>query len=289
MKLSVITVTWNSASHIAEQIRSVLKAGMNSDYEHIIVDNASSDQTVAIIKSQFPTIRLIENDRNRGFAAANNQAVELATGDVILFLNPDMTVEEKALEELITWSTAHATVGIIGGALYSPQGELSPQALPRRLPRPLDQLAIILKIAHVFPRLLDMYHYHGRDWSKEQRVDSVRGSFLAVKRDLIQKLGRAFDERYFIWFEEVDLCRAALTYGYEVWYVPTIKAVDWFGQSFRQRPSIWRQRQFTQSMLSYFKKWEPWYVWVWIALARPFGIMMVALEQVFVRITKRKT
>ena len=108
----------------------------------------------------------------------------------------------------------------------------------------------------------------------EQEVDSVRGSFMLVRRELIEKLGWGFDPRYFFWFEDVDLCREAKRLGFKVVYTPIISCVDYFGQSFKQRTSIWKQKVFSRSMLTYFQKWEPWYKWIWIAVFRPVGIFL---------------
>src|SRR3989338_10091965 len=98
MDLTVITVTWNSAGYIADQIRSVILAAAGITYEHLIVDNDSTDQTVSTIEREFSRLRLIKNTANRGFAAANNQAVAEVRGEFVLFLNPDMRSEEHTSE-----------------------------------------------------------------------------------------------------------------------------------------------------------------------------------------------
>ena len=115
----------------------------------------------------------------------------------------------------------------------------------------------------------------------EQEVDSVRGSFMLVRRELIDKLGWGFDPRYFFWFEDVDLCREAKRLGFKVVYTPIVSCVDYFGQSFKQRTSIWKQKIFSRSMLTYFQKWEPWWKWIWIAIFRPVGIFFAWLVEVF--------
>jgi len=90
----------------------------------------------------------------------------------------------------------------------------------------------------------------------------------------VEKLGWGFDPRYFIWYEDVDTCREVKKLGYKVMYTPIISCVDYVGQSFKKRTTLWKQKEFTRSMLTYFKKWEPAYKWVWIALVRPVGIGM---------------
>ena len=110
--------------------------------------------------------------------------------------------------------------------------------------------------------------------TKLQDVDSVRGSFMLMRKSMIKQLGWAFDPRYYIWYEDVDICREAKRLGYKVVYNPVISCIDYVGQSFKKRDTLWKQKQFTASMLTYYKKWEPIYVWMWIALLRPVGIFL---------------
>lgn len=268
MPLSLITVTWNSKEKISRQIQSVEKSAVGLDYEEIIVDNASPDSTADFIKQNFPQVKLIANQQNLGFAAANNQGLQEAKGDFILFLNPDMQLEEGSLSKILTWLKNQPKVGLVGCRLVNEKGEDNQEAGPRRFPTVLNQLAIIFKIHKIFPRLLNNYLMKGFDFNQEQEVDSVRGSFMLVRREVLQKLGWGFDPRYFIWFEDVDLCREVWRLGYKVVYTPIISCVDLIGQSFKQRDSFWKQKNFTKSMLVYFQKWEPWYKWMWVALAR---------------------
>lgn len=273
MDLSVITVTWNSAKLIGEQIRSV-KAGCTSlSCEEIVVDNGSKDGTVSLIRSEFPEVLVLENTQN-GFATANNMALKQAKGEWLLFLNPDMRVEPGSLDRIVSWMKDHPEVAIVSPKLVDEHGNLNKDATPRRFPRLWEQVALLLKLPHVFPHLLDGYYMTDFDSDREQVVDSVRGSFMLMRRDFVEKLGWAFDPRYFIWYEDVDICREALRQGLKVMYTPSITCVDYVGQSFKQRDTVWKQKNFTKSMLTYWQKWEPWYKWMWIALLRPLAIGM---------------
>lgn len=280
MDLSVITVTWNSEDLIAEQIRSVKKGTKDITFEHIIIDNASTDGTVEQIQGAFSEVMVIANEENNGFSAANNQGVKEAEGDFLLFLNPDMRVEPGTLDIVVDWMKKHHNVGIMSPRLVDEHGSLHLDATPRRFPRLWEQLALLLKVPHVFPRILDGYHMRGFSDTKLQNVDSVRGSFMLMRKSMIQQLGWAFDPRYYIWYEDVDICREAHRLGYKVVYNPMISCVDYVGQSFKKRDTLWKQKQFTLSMLTYYKKWEPWYVWLWIALLRPVAILFAWLNEV---------
>lgn len=274
MDLSVITVTWNSAQLIAEQIKSVASGCAKISYEEIIVDNGSTDGTVELIGQGYPTVKLVADGKNKGFSAGNNIGAKLATGRYFLFLNPDMRVSQGSLDIIYDWMEKHPTVGLASCKLLDENGHLNANAQPRRWPGLIDQLAVILKLPHIFPAILSRYLWPDFKADHEQEVDSVRGAFMIMRREVYQKLGWAFDPRYYIWFEDVDICREVKRLGFKVFHTPVITCVDFIGQSFKQRTSLWKQKEFTKSMLTYFKKWEPWYVWVWIAIFRPVGIAL---------------
>ena len=272
MDLSVITVTWNSKDRIGEQIRSV-KAGCASiSCEEIAIDNGSTDGTVDYIKGTFPEVQAIENIENKGFGAANMQGVDIAAGRYLLFLNPDMRVEPSSLDRIVAWMNDHPDTGIASVKLTDADGALNWDAAPRRFPKLWEQLVLIIKLPHIFPAMLSRYEMRDFDADKEQEVDSVRGSFMLMRRDIVEKLGWAWDPRYFFWYEDVDICREAKRLGYKVMYTPVITCVDYVGQSFKKRTTLWRQKQFTKSMLIYWQKWGPWYAWLLIWLLRPVGI-----------------
>lgn len=277
MDLSVITVTWNSAEKIGKQIASVFEGYKKKSCEEIIVDNNSSDKTAEVVK-EFKNVRLIENKENLGFAGANNQGLKLATGKYILFLNPDMQVEKGSLDKIVLWMEEKKDVGLASVKLVNENGEVNLEAGPRRFPKVFEQVLLILKINHIFPNVLNDYLMKGFDFEKEQEVDSVRGSFMIVRREILEKLGCGFDPRYFIWFEDVDLCREVWKLNYKVMYTPIISCVDYVGHSFKKQESLWKQKNFTKSMLIYFQKWELMYKWMWIWLARPIGILIVKLR-----------
>src|SRR3989338_11530760 len=194
MDLSVITVTWNSKDLIGTQIESVKAGCKNISYEEIIIDNASSDETFVFIQKNYPFVTVIANSENKGFSAANNQGVAIAKGDYLLFLNPDMRVEPESLDSIVAWMKQHPDVGIVSPKLVDEHGNLNEDATPRRLPRLWEQVALLLKIPHVFPHIMDAYMMKGFDADKEQEVDSVRGSFMLVRRDFVNTLKTAWDE-----------------------------------------------------------------------------------------------
>lgn len=274
MDLSIITVTWNSKKLIEEQIESVKKGCNSIAFEEIIVDNASNDKTAELVETKFPYVKLVKNIENKGFSFANNQGALIAQGDYFLLLNPDMRVQDGSLDKIVEWMRSHSDVGLASCKLVDENGNLNEEAQPRRFPGFLDQSALLLKIPHFFPAVLNRYLFKDFDVNKEQEVDSVRGSFMIMRREVYEKLGWVFDPRYFIWFDDVDICREVKKLGYKVIHTPVISCVDYVGQSFKQRTTLWKQKQFTKSMLQYFKKWEPWYKWMPLVALRPVGIFL---------------
>lgn len=280
MDISIITVNTNDGAFILQQIKSVQEGVRDLSFEQIVSDNGSTDGSVAAIKEQFPHVKIVENGKNVGFGAANNRAYELSQGRYILFLNPDMVVFPGMLSQWVDWMDIYPYVAISGCKLVDKQGRVNQDALPRRFPRLLEQLSILLKLNHLFPRLLQGYLMQDMDTEKEQKVDSVRGSCMMVRRTFIEELGLPFDPRYFIWFEDVDLCKEASKRGYCVMYVPGVSCMDHVGKTFQRQAVFIKQCWFTKSMLQYFKKWTPWYTWMWIAFLRPGVIFGAWLYEV---------
>lgn len=257
MDLSIITVTRNSKDRISDQLRSAALACEGLAFEQIIADNGSTDGAVELLRKEFPRVQLIPNIANRGFGKANNQAAELAAGEFFLFLNPDMRLLGAGdLKKLVDWVRAHSDAGIASVKLVNPDSSFNREAAPRRFPKLWEMLAIFFKLPHFFPHLLNRYLMSDFDTEREQEVESVRGAFLLARRELVRQLGRPFDPRYFIWFEDVDLCREARQRGWKVVYIPIISCVDYVGQSFKKMP-LWRkQAHFFASMAKYFWKWS---------------------------------
>jgi GT2 family glycosyltransferase len=255
MDASILTVTWNSEKYIQKQIESVKSGAADLEIEQLIADNNSSDGTVSIIKNQFPNLYLKEISYNSGFAFANNYLFEKSTGEYIILINPDIEVLPGAIKKIVNFAKDHPKAGVVGGLLMDENGLVKKDATPRRFPKLIDQLVILFKLHHLFPGLLGNYLRADFDPTKEQQVDSIQGAFMLINRELCRKLGYLLDERYYIWFEDVDLCREAKKNDYEVWFCPVPVAKDFGGRSFIKQPILWRQINFFKSMFKYFHKW----------------------------------
>jgi len=253
MKLSIIIVSWNVQEKLKQNLEAIYKSKVDFDFEVFVVDNNSRDISVDMLKQDFPQVNLIENKNNLGFAKANNQAIKLAKGQYILLLNPDMLVSVDTFQNMINWYLLNDNASVAGCHLIDNNGETL--AHVRRFPTAWDQLMIVLKIPHIFPSILDGYLRKDFDYSKDARVDSVRGGFFMINCKNFNELP-LLDERYFLWFEEVDFCKAVKQRGGEVWYTSAAKCTDLVGQSFGQVNIFTTQKYCRDSMLKYFSKWH---------------------------------
>jgi GT2 family glycosyltransferase len=277
MDISVVTVTWNSAGHITRQLSSVRRAFGNRPYQHIVIDNNSTDSTTQNIVRDFPEVTLIKNTTNIGFAAANNQAKFVATGKYLLFVNPDMEVTQESIQAMERFLDNNDRTVIVGCRLKNEHGEDRLALGPTRFPTFTQLLVLIFKLPVFFPKLLRRWSYVLAAENLPFQVDAVRGSCLMMRASFAEQLGFAFDPRYFIWFEDVDICREAKRLGRTVYFLPGVSSVDFMGQSFKQVHHVQRQRQFLKSAIIYFKKWHPAYQAVVLQILSPLSILVVWL------------
>ncbi|MDA3840517.1 MAG: glycosyltransferase family 2 protein [Patescibacteria group bacterium] len=271
MDLSIVIVSWKIRDLLQKNLEAIFKSAGGISFEVFVVDNKSSDGTFEMVGSEFPQVNLILNNYNAGFAKANNQAIEMAQGKYVLLLNPDMQVFPDTFQKMFEFMERRTDVGVASCRLIDAQGKNIPHV--RKFPTLLDQLAIVLKIPHVYPEVLDKYLMKDFDYNKESEVDSVRGSFFMIRKEVIDAIGK-LDERYFIWFEEVDYCKRVINAGMKVVYNPGAKCVDYVGKSFSQVKRGRTQEYFRNSMLEYFSKWGNWFEFVVLYLAWPIGKLL---------------
>jgi hypothetical protein len=272
-KISIITVSWNVRELLRANLNRLLSLPDQATREIIVVDNDSSDGSAEMVRREFPTVRLIRNDWNAGFGKSNNQGLENARGDIVVLLNPDMLVDHGALDRVYSELMADKEIGVLGIRLIGEDGH--PISNVRRFPDFKSQLALLLKLNRLWPKVMDSYMANDFDYNRSADVDQVRGAFFAFRRDLLETVGK-FDERFFIWFEEVDFCRRVHACGLKVRYLADATAHDFVGRSFAQTGRLTKQRYFTKSMGQYFAKWHPAWQTLVIKGCRPIALVMVA-------------
>ena len=229
MDLSVIVVSWNTRELLRSCLRSVYDTANGLQFEVVVVDNGSSDGSCGMVVAEFPQAILIRNEANRGFAAANNQAILESTGRYVLLLNPDTAVRPGALSTLVRFLDEHPDAGAAGSLLLDPDGGMQPSCSP--MPTLSRELWRLLHLDVVWPYA----SYTMRTWSRQipREVDVVQGACLMLRREALAQAGY-LDEDYFIYTEEVDLCHRVQEHGWKVYWVPTAEVVHYGGRSTRQ-------------------------------------------------------
>jgi hypothetical protein len=285
-QISIIIVNWKVSDLVGALLYSIAKETKGITYEIFVVDNDSDDdirEVVVGFLEGHPGVKthFIGNDRNLGFAAANNLAISQASGRYVVLLNPDTELKDDALSKMVAWMDAHPDVGLAGPKLLNADGTLQPSV--RALPRLLDQTLILLK-AHRYARNLPplkRYFEDAFDYGKTQDVEQLMGAALFVRKDVFTKIG-LLDEAFFIWFEEVDFCRRAQTAGFRVVYVSDIAIVHHGGESFSKSFTMTKQKYFNDSMMAYFRKHHRARAWA-LAVPLAVGLGLAAVVSIFRR------
>ncbi|MFA6321999.1 MAG: glycosyltransferase family 2 protein [Candidatus Buchananbacteria bacterium] len=252
-EISIIIASWNVKNLLRHCLNSIYVNSAGIELEIFVVDNASTDQSVEMVRSEFPEVKVIANQQNLGFGRANNLALTQAQGKNILFLNPDTLIKKNCLANILTFLNHNPQAGIVGCQHLNPDLSLQPSV--RRFPSFWPIFLIISKIAKIFPNLNTLNNYLARDfdYNLTQLVEQVAGSFMMIRHEVIDEIG-GFDESFYLWFEEVDLCRRAVNAGWQVWYFAESQIIHYGGQSFSQQLTLKKQRIFLQSAWRYFKK-----------------------------------
>ncbi len=253
MDISVIIVSWKVPKELRRCLDSLLVFSSNLKLEIIVIDNNSGADTLAMIEEEFPTVKLIANGHNLGFAKAVNQGLKKALGKYILILNPDSEVLPGTLSEMHNFLEYNYGVALVGPKIIYPDGSLQPSV--RTFPTLGSQVAVLLKLSKIWPSLPSLRKYLRRDfeYDKQQEVDQIMGAAMFFRRSLINKVGN-FDERFYIWFEEVDFCLRIKQAGYRIVYLPTAQIVHHKAASFNQVLPLRRQMIFNKSLIQYFWK-----------------------------------
>jgi N-acetylglucosaminyl-diphospho-decaprenol L-rhamnosyltransferase len=259
MKLEVVVVNYRTAMHTLAAARSALRDLGDLDASVTVVDNHSGDASLDVLRAELndPRVRLVASPENRGFGAGNNLAIESSLArddppDVFLFLNPDARVLHGALRALLDVFERNAHVGIAGTRICGADG--SERMAAFRFPSPLGELDSGLRLGLV-SRILAPWVVAGRMPAASGPVDWVSGASFAVRREVFERAG-LFDQGFFLYFEETDLCQRARRAGFETWHVHEARvehagaAATGLGRPRARMPSYWfasRRRYFLKN------------------------------------------
>lgn len=247
--LSIIIVNWNTCNLLAKCLDAIFQTVRASAYEIIVVDNNSTDGSVDMIHTQFPTVRLIENQQNVGFTQANNQALAASCGRYVLLLNSDTEVQPGALDAMVHFMDAHPAAGVAGAHLLNPDGSF--QASHTDFPTLWREILTLSGLGRTLLR--PSYPSYGPEVERgPRRVGYIEGACLLARRKVVDQVG-GLDEGFFMYAEEVDWCYRMKQAGWEVWYLPEVRIVHHGGGSSRQRKTR-MEAELYRSRVRFFRK-----------------------------------
>ena len=225
MDLSIVIVSYNTQEVLDACLKSVQVAIKNLKSEVFVVDNNSSDKTLEMIRSNFPWAKLIANSQNLGFSKANNQALIKAKGKYILILNPDTEVFPKTLTSMMSYMDKNPNAGISTCRVELPNGQLDKDCR-RHFPTPWRSFTHFSNLSKIFQgsRIFDQYYVGYVKDDIEQEVDSCVGAFMMIRKSALEKVG-FFDEDFFFYGEDLDLCYRFGQKGYKVVFTPITKII----------------------------------------------------------------
>ncbi len=230
-KISVIIVNYNVMDFLVNCIDSIYKSDIEAELEIIVVDNNSFDGSVDFVSNRFEDVLIIENKRNEGFAKAVNQGIDVSSGDYIFILNPDTVIQERTLHVLLNYMSHHPKVGLCGPKILNADGSLQ-ITCKRSFPTPLVALPKVLGLSSLFPksRCAGKYNLTYLNPDETQKVDAVSGSCMFFSRTALEIAGK-FDESFFMFGEDLDICYRIKETGFEVYYVPQTQIIHYKGES----------------------------------------------------------
>lgn len=253
MDLSIIIVNYNVKFFLEQCLYSVQKAITSINAEIIVVDNASSDNSMTELPQRFPFVQFIPNKQNLGFAKANNIGLQQATGKYILFLNPDTILSEDTLQLCIRFIEQHPEAGALGIKMIDGQGNYLKES-KRGFPSPLTALYKLSGLTALFPRskTFAKYYLGHLDENNSHEVDVLSGAFFLTKKEVLGKTG-SFDERFFMYAEDIDLSYRIQQAGYKNYYFAGSQIVHFKGES-TNKNSLHYTKLFYGAMSQFVKK-----------------------------------
>lgn len=258
VELSVIIISWNTKRSLVRTLQSLQRYPPNFKYDVWVVDNNSSDGTVDYLRRKFRWIKLIANSKNLGFAKANNQILERIHSPYVLILNPDTRLTRGCIDLLHSFLQNHPEIGACGSLLLNEDGSPQRNGYYRKLPSLLQTILFYTETRKLSVKYDFLVH---RFWetkiskiSLPIEVDQIPGACIFANIRTLKRIG-FFDEDYFLWFEDVDLCFRLRKAGYKLMLIPQSKVFHTGGASFKKwTDDVVKQIQFFKSLLIYFRK-----------------------------------
>jgi len=237
MDLSIIILNYKTRGLLKQCLKGIRLFNLPLKYEIIVVDNASNDGTAEMMKEEFKEVKFIQSEFNRGFSAGNNLGIKEARGKYLLLLNPDIAVLNNAIFKMYQFMEANPKIGLAGPKLLNPDGTI--QMSVKRFPSfwahlyrrtPLGKLPFARRVIREY-LMMDWDHKDSRP------VDWVLGGSMIVRREALDKVG-LLDERFFLYFEDVDWCRRFWQAGWQVYYIAEAEMVHYYKRESAENPGL---------------------------------------------------
>ncbi len=257
-ELSIVIVSYNCRTLLRDCLTSIPQAAGGLSHEIILIDNNSEDGTPALIQKQFPHVRLVRNPANRGFARATNQGLIMSTGQYILLLNPDAIPGGRACQRTHEYMEGHPGLAAATCKVVRPDGRLDPSC-KRRFPSVWDAFARMSGLSRLFPksRVFARYDTYYLDEDTRQEVPLIDACYMMIRRAALEDIG-LFDERFFMFAEEMDWCKRAHDRDWSIGYDPAGTTTHIKGEVTRHLP-FRMLYQFHRSMALYYLKYHRWW------------------------------
>jgi len=227
LDLSICIVSWNTLDILKNCIESIYRYVRDYSFEIIVVDNASGDGTQQALRKEYPLVLLIENDKNFGFGRANNQAISISRGQYILLLNPDIILQ-GGISDLIHPISIDPLVGCVGGRLIEPDGKIQ-ESCYETFPTPWSEFLEGMMLDRLLERISGRNSIH-KTCNDVEEVAWLVGACMVFRREVLMDLA-GFEDRYYIYGEDVDLCYRLKKRGYKILYVRSVEMLHYHGAS----------------------------------------------------------
>ena len=294
MKLSIVIVSYNTKELLADCLNSIKSAQKHADTEIFVVDNNSQDGTVDHLNQYFQWVKLIVNRKNLGFSKANNQALKKASSKYILVLNPDTKIAKDTIVSMINFMDKNLKVGIGTCRVLLANGKLD-RDCRRHFPTPWRSLTHFSGISNLFSgsKLFDEYYMGYLKDDLEHEIDSCVGAFMFIRRSALEKIG-LFDENFFFYGEDLDLCYRFKQSGYRIVYTPITTIIHYKGAASGMKSTsahltkatnqskVRAIRESTRAMRLFYKKHYmqryPWIV-TWFIITTTYLVEIIRLAK----------
>ena len=235
MKLSIVILCWNDRDVIVNCLQSIYDSTHSIPFEVIVSDNGSTNDTIEVIRKKFPQVHVIENGSNLRFSKGNNVGIQASKGEYVLILNPDTLIHDGALDKLVQFADQQPKAGAFGCRVLNPDGTYQVSARPFATIRGAWIAALYLRWLGYFSDLFLSDSYPGWKGDTQRTVGWVSGCFILIRSELVKRMG-GFDEQFFYYYEDMDLCHRVWDAGFSIMFNPQMTITHLGGQTTKRSP-----------------------------------------------------